>query len=68
MAFCTNCGAQLDAADKFCPHCGTPAAADACPCAAQENQAADPQTVPAEPVQAAAGAQENAAPQQPIRT
>ena len=67
MAFCTNCGAQLDAADKFCPHCGTPAAASACPCAAQENPAAEPQTVPAESAPAA-GTQANAAPQQPTYT
>ena len=24
MAFCRNCGAQFDAANKVCPRCGTP--------------------------------------------
>ncbi len=26
MAFCTNCGAQLDESARFCPKCGTPLA------------------------------------------
>ena len=28
MANCTNCGAELLDTSKFCPHCGTPVAAD----------------------------------------
>lgn len=29
--YCVNCGVQIDEGHKFCPECGTPAAAPAAP-------------------------------------
>lgn len=42
MAFCKNCGTQLEDGAKFCPNCGTPTA-DEAPKAEQTNNA---QTAP----------------------
>jgi hypothetical protein len=47
MAFCTSCGKQTSADDRFCKSCGTPVVS-AAPIAPPE--AAGPQNIPAEPV------------------
>jgi len=58
MAFCSNCGAEVDG--KFCPKCGTPVAAAAENAAQGQAQPAAEQPAPAaQPQPAAAGGMED---------
>ncbi len=58
MAFCSNCGAEVDG--KFCPKCGTPVGAPAANAAPEQAQPAAEQPPPAaQPQPAAAGGMED---------
>ena len=81
MAFCQNCGTQLNEGSKFCPNCGTPMQMESGAASAlQEGNPVAVEAAATEPMQAAAGsvavlekdvapaapAQEQPAPQQGV--
>lgn len=59
MAYCSNCGSQIDASAKFCSSCGTPVPAPV--------PVETVQTAPAEPVYTAPAVQTYIAPAAPVK-
>ena len=56
MAFCQNCGTQLNEGSKFCPNCGTPMQMESGAASAlQEGNPVAVEAAATEPMQAAAG-------------
>ena len=56
MAFCQNCGTQLNEGSKFCPNCGTPMQMESRAASAlQEGNPVAVEAAATEPMQAAAG-------------
>ena len=72
MAFCQNCGTQLNEGSKFCPNCGTPMQMESGAASAlQEGNPVAVEAAATEPMQAAAGSvavlEKDAAPAAPAQ-